>query len=80
MRITEKGFLDQAETGDILLFRSKSLGNKLLRTMTRSEFDHIALLLKYTNGKIILFEATGKEGVGLSTWSTFRKNKWDKLY
>lgn len=40
----------------------------------------MALILKYTNDKVVLFEATGKEGIVLSTWKTFVKNKWNKLY
>ena len=72
--------MDYAETGDILLFRSKKFSSKLQRTFTRSNYDHIALLLKYTNGKVVIFEATGKEGIVLCTWESFIKNNWHKIY
>lgn len=42
--------------------------------------DHIALLLRYNSGEIVLFEVTGKTGVGLCTWRVFVKNKWNNLY
>jgi len=42
--------------------------------------DHVGLLLRYNNGEIVLFEASGKEGVGLCRWRTFMKNKWYMLF
>jgi hypothetical protein len=79
-RITEFEFLTMVDTGDLLLFRSKHVGAKIQRSFTRSQFDHVALLLKYQNGEIVLLEATGKQGVGLSRWRTFKKNNWHLLY
>jgi len=38
------------------------------------------MILKYHNGEIVLLEATGKEGVGLCRWRTFKKNNWHLLY
>ena len=49
------------------------------RTFTRSEYDHIGLVLKYKNGKAVIFEAVGNKLV-LNTWETFLKNKWYKGY
>jgi hypothetical protein len=42
--------------------------------------DHVALLLRYSDGDIVLLEATGKEGVGLCRWRTFKRNRWHLLY
>lgn len=42
--------------------------------------DHVGMILKYSNGEIVLFESTGKEGVGLCRWRTFKKNNWHHLY
>jgi hypothetical protein len=42
--------------------------------------DHVAMLLRYNNGDIVLLEATGRIGVGLCTWKHFRKMKWHYLY
>lgn len=38
------------------------------------------MLLKYKSGDIVLFESTGRDGVGLCRWSTFLINKWHNLY
>jgi hypothetical protein len=58
-RIKLSEFYEVAETGDIVFFRGKSLGGKVQRFFTRSEFDHVGLILRYKNEKIVLFEATG---------------------
>lgn len=50
-----------SDTGDILLFRGCTLSAKLQRSFTRSEYDHVALLLRYSNGSIYVFESTGQE-------------------
>jgi len=63
-----------------LLFKTKNLGGKIQRTFTRSEYDHVGMILKYSNGEIVLFESTGREGVGLCRWRTFKKNNWHLLY
>jgi hypothetical protein len=48
-----------ADTGDILLFRGKSMACSIQRSFTRSEFDHVALILRYSSGELYLFESTG---------------------
>jgi hypothetical protein len=35
------------------------MGSKFQRFITRCDFDHVALLLRYKNDKIVLFESTG---------------------
>ena len=40
----------------------------------------MALILRYGNNELVLLEATGKEGVGLCSWSCFMRNKWHLLY
>ncbi len=42
--------------------------------------DHVALLLRYSNGHILLFEATGETGVALTDWNDFIVHKWYDLY
>lgn len=42
--------------------------------------DHVAMIYKDRFGQVILFESTGKEGVGLCRWSTFMFNDWQNLY
>ena len=47
--ISELEFLDKADTGDLLLFRTKQnqLGPRITRTLTSSNFDHVAMILKF---------------------------------
>ena len=42
--------------------------------------DHVALLLRYSTGHLILFEATGDCGVILTDWHDFHTYKWHLLY
>ena len=63
-----------------MLFRGKNATSRLQRSFTGAHYDHVGLLLKYSDGSIVLFEATGTEGVGLVTWSRFLKNRWNLLY
>lgn len=58
-RISMRSFEDSADTGDLLLFRGKTLSCSLQRSVTRSEYDHVALILRYSSGDLYLFEATG---------------------
>ena len=53
--ISERDFLARAQTGDILLFRSVKHHN---RTIKMVRFDHIALVVRYANNQIILFESS----------------------
>jgi len=52
---------------------------KLQRTITGSDFDHVAMVLRYADGSIVLLESTGNTGVALLDWKTFTKNKWQNL-
>ena len=69
--ISEEQFLDIADTGDILLFKaSDSFGASVTRTWTDSDFDHVAMVLKFeqTPDEVFLIEATGNTGVSLNRW------------
>jgi len=44
---------------------------RLQRSLTRSEYDHVAMLLNYGGGVIGLLEATGIEGVSIVLWDEF---------
>ena len=65
---------------DVLLFRGKNITSKFQRSFTGSHYDHVALILRYGNNELVLLEATGREGVGLCSWSCFMRNKWQNLY
>jgi len=79
-RTSEQKFFQMADTGDILLFRGKSFGSKLQRAFTRSKYDHVAMILRYSNGKLVLLESTGTTGVALCNWHDFMGYKWHLLY
>lgn len=60
-RVSENQFRDMACTGDLLLFTGKTVASKLQRSFTRSEYDHVAMILRYNSGMLGLLEATDTE-------------------
>ena len=73
-------FRRHANTGDLLLFRSKGFVAKMQRGLTRGIFDHCALIMCFASGKVILLEATDKDGVACLEWEHFLKMNWHRLY
>ena len=69
-----------ADSGDILLFKSKGGVARMQRTFTRGQYDHVALLLKFGNGNIGVLESTGGLGVTVINWRVFMVRKWFELY
>ena len=70
-QISEKQFIDEADTFDILLFTCNTSGGKLIRTYSGSEYDHAAMVLKFGSepNEVFFIEATGNVGVGLKRFS-----------
>ncbi|GAB5356923.1 hypothetical protein AAMO2058_000329900 [Amorphochlora amoebiformis] len=65
-----------ATTLDILLFKSKQgLAPALVRGLTNSHYDHVALLVKTESGQLCVFEAV-RLGVILTTIEGFVEEKW----
>ena len=69
-RVSASDFEALIDTGDLLFFKSATLGGRVQRFMTNSDFDHVGLALKYrkpipndTTGqdivKLYILEATG---------------------
>ena len=79
LRCSEDDFIKNAQTGDILLFKGKSWFSKFQRMLTGGEYDHVAMLFKFSD-KLVLFESTGQTGVDLLDWQAFMNNKWHSLY
>ena len=51
------------------------------RVITGSDFDHVAVMLKYPkSGHIQLFESLRTNGVSKWNWTTFIKKEWYKNY
>lgn len=74
--MSENQFKEIADTGDILLFRGTHAGGLLTRTVTASHFDHVAMVLKFSNepNEIFMVEATGNMGVSLNRWDILREH------
>ena len=69
-RLTAYDFETLIDTGDLIFFKSATLGGKVQRFMTNSDFDHVGLALKYRKPmhndlsgqcivKLYVLEATG---------------------
>ncbi len=71
-------FMSEARNGDVLLFRGKKLGNKLLRGVTSARFDHVGLVVRGPAGAY-LFDATG-DGICLHTMAKFVRKRWYRPY
>jgi hypothetical protein len=48
--------------------------------ITRSKYDHVALILRYTNEKVVIFESLSETGVGICEWDRFLNQKWNNMY
>eukprot|EP00347_Sterkiella_histriomuscorum_P001620 403371331 len=79
-RLNVQKFMQTVDTGDILLFQSKAMASKVQRMLTRSDYDHIALLIKYDNSKIVIFESLRDQGVQVCQWDKFINMNWHDMY
>mmetsp|Transcript_33274 Transcript_33274/g.58381 ORF Transcript_33274/g.58381 Transcript_33274/m.58381 type:complete len:331 (-) Transcript_33274:310-1302(-) len=79
-RISVKQFESTAVTGDLLLFRSFNIAARVQRLFTRATYDHVAMILRYTDGELGLLEATQDYGVNIVMWDHFLLNNWQCLY
>lgn len=73
-------FEKTCETGDLIFFKGKSLGGKVTRFITRSQYDHVAMILKNNNGEIVLFESSGNYGCELINWHVFQNHYCNSTY
>jgi Permuted papain-like amidase enzyme, YaeF/YiiX, C92 family len=71
---------DVAQTGDLLLFESKGLPSKMQRVLTRSKYDHVAMIVRASDQKIVVFESLRETGVSTCTWERFLTKKWYTNY
>ena len=87
-RINEETFLQEADSGDIILFKGKSISSGITRKVTSSEYDHVAMVITFQDDdEIYLLEST-IEGVHIVTWTELKTYKdllysrivWRKLY
>ena len=52
-----------ADSGDILMFKCNDFMSGVQRTITQSEYDHIAMFLRFANGQLVYFESSANVGV-----------------
>lgn len=69
--ISEKQFIQTAETGDILLFYTKNTGAQLQRFITNSDFDHVAMVVKFRKNDLMIFESNQMYGVSIYDWKQY---------
>ncbi len=68
--------MQECQTGDIILFKSKSLAARAQRLFTGSEFDHVAMVIRDPVYDILMYEALGKNGVNLTPWKLMVEYSW----
>ena len=68
-------FLNNAESGDLLLFRGGHIGGKALRKITKGAQDHVAMIIrldKFFGNELFFLESVTQRGVTLTRWEDFR--------
>jgi len=79
-RISIRDFERVADTGDLLLFKSTAVGSQLQRAFTRSEYDHVAIILHFSSGRLMVLESMRDSGVNMVEWASFVEKDWFKYY
>lgn len=69
-----------ADCGDLLLFAGNSLMSQVQRTVTSSNYDHIAMFLRFSNGNLVYFESTSDNGVQIYSWDYFVRANIQRYY
>ena len=64
-----------ADNGDMLFFSSKLLVASVQRLVTASDYDHIAMFLRFADGQLIYLESSSNFGVQIFKWDDFLNNK-----
>ena len=81
-RISSQELMENAQTGDILLFTGKTMQDSIIRGITGSKFDHVGMLVKYEkSGQVLIFESLHGKGVSRWDWQEYeRSNYWQNNY
>lgn len=70
-RICEEDFQRVADTGDIILFKTAEFASQLQRIFTKSNYNHIAIVIRSSTGALKFIEASMQTGVDIIDWETF---------
>ena len=69
------------DPGDVLLFSTKGMIlTKLLRLATRSEYDHVAVVVRVPGGRLGIMQATESHGVDVQSVRAFAAGKLDASF
>ena len=74
--LSDPEFQQLACTGDLLLFQTRRSSAWLQRFFTRSQFDHVALVLRGVSNVISVLDATGSRGVAIARYADFFEQGW----
>ena len=71
--LSENQLLEQADTGDLLLFRGNKAITAITRAVTYSHFDHVAIVLRFfEQPKELFYLEAISSGVQIKRWSNLR--------
>ena len=78
--ISEAEFLSNADSGDLIFFRSKNYASMIQRCFMRGKYDHMAIIVRFSNGEVGFLEASRAYGVVFTYWDKFFKKEWRNHY
>ena len=53
------------------MFRTKNTGATIQRVLTNSEYDHVAMVVKFRKKEIMVFESNAIHGVSVFEWNQY---------
>ena len=71
--------MKKCDSGDVLLFKTKKLSAKITRGVTQSEYDHVAMVLKFEGEEEAYIIDATLDGVNITSWTDLWTYK-DSLY
>jgi len=85
--IIAKDLVRIARTGDLVLFKSKHPSGLIIRSWSGGDYDHIAMIYRFSND-VVLLEALGggfigggkSEGIKIFAWKNFVVERWHDQY
>ena len=53
--INELDLIKESDTGDLLLFKTENAGGYITRTFSKSNFDHVAMIIRFESSANSIF-------------------------
>jgi DNA-binding response OmpR family regulator len=70
----------ECSTGDVLLFQTRSLSGGVIRAATGGAFDHVGVLLRFSEGELGVLETLANTGAQVSSFRGFIDERWHEQY